>query len=493
MANAPQAVFRCDASPAIGAGHVGRCLALAEELAANGWKVGFVVGPETLGTFPTLADAKFDIGITDTSGDADGEAAFLRDRHPQGADLLVVDHYGLDAPFERRCRPWAQQILVFDDATGRSHDCDILVDAAASGPSGYRGRVPEHAVVLAGPGYALLRRSFTARRAAALARRDGGAVRNILISFGASDPFNATSAALDAIEGVSADVTVALSSRAPHLDAVRACLNRQTRLIVDADLAPLAAEADLAIGAPGSSAFERALLGLPSIMVTLAENQRGIGELLVRAGAAVDAGTPDNGLATRLRHMTERLMGDATMRAGMTQAAQSLVDGQGAIRIAVAATGAVVTPHKAAVRLRLAQADDETWLLVLQQQPQTRRHFRNPAVPSADEHHRWMRRVLHDSCTLLLIVQSGDDRAGMVRLDRDEDLGGAARYAVSIAVSPAFYKRGVASAALSLVRRLMPVAALDADVVPENVASIRLFSSAGFRPIGNDLYRSMPS
>jgi RimJ/RimL family protein N-acetyltransferase len=132
-------------------------------------------------------------------------------------------------------------------------------------------------------------------------------------------------------------------------------------------------------------------------------------------------------------------------------------------------------------------------LLELQQQPQTRRHFRNPAVPSADEHHRWMRRVLHDSCTLLLIVQSGDDRAGMVRLDRDEDLGGAARYAVSIAVSPAFYKRGVASAALSLVRRLMPVAALDADVVPENVASIRLFSSAGFRPIGNDLYRSMPS
>ena len=492
MANAPQAVFRCDASPAIGAGHAARCLAFAEQLVGLGWKVDFAVGPETVETFPALADPGIGIGIV-AAGQAEREPDLLRDHHPQGVDLLVLDHYGRDAAFERRCRPWARQILVFDDATGRSHDCDILVDAAALEPAAYRGHVPEHALVLTGPAYALLRRSFVTRRTAALARRDAGAVRNILISFGASDPFNATSIALDVLKDIPVDVTVALSSRAPHLDVVQARLSKRMRLMVDADLAPLTAEADLAIGAPGSSAFERALLGLPSILVTLADNQRGIARLLVRAGAAIDAGMLDHDLAARLGRLTEMLMRDAAARASMSQAAMSLVDGRGAVRLSLAGAGTVATPDQARVRLRLAEAGDEAWLLELQRQPQTRQYFRNPTVPTADEHRRWLRQVLDDPRRLLLIVEVDATPAGTVRLDRNDDLGEVVRYAISIAIGPAFHNRGVGSAALSLIRRLMPAAALDADVAPENVASMRLFSSKGFQRVGNDLYRSMPS
>ncbi len=202
-----------------------------------------------------------------------------------GADLLVVDHYGRDAVFERACRAWARRILVLDDATGRDHDCDLLLDAAASDPAPYRDRVPAHAQLLLGPAYATLRPAFLARRGEALARRDGRPVRNILVSLGATDPANATCRVLDALEPVlgEAAVTVVLSSRAPHLAEVQRRARGAITLMTDvADMAELMTKADLAIGAAGSSAYERAVLGLPTVMVTLADNQRGICGLFER-------------------------------------------------------------------------------------------------------------------------------------------------------------------------------------------------------------------
>ena len=146
-------------------------------------------------------------------------------------------------------------------------------------PGRYRDHVPAHARILCGPAFATIRRAFLDARGAALARRDGRTVGNILLSFGATDPLNATSRTIDALEDAVGDatVTVVLSSRAPHINDVRRRANGQIRLVTDvADMADLMTQTDLAVGAAGASAFERAMLGLPSIIVTLAENQRGV-------------------------------------------------------------------------------------------------------------------------------------------------------------------------------------------------------------------------
>ena len=194
-----------------------------------------------------------------------------------------------------------------DDATGRRHDCDILVDAAAADRSVYAGAVPAPARLLLGPAYALMRRTFSERREEALRRRDGRAVKNILVSFGATDPWNATSVALSALESTAEDhaITVALSSQAPHLDEVRAKLHGQMQLVLDADMAKLMTEADLAIGAAGASSYERAVLGLPSVIVTLADNQRNLCKSLIRSGAAVDAGALDGDVKMRLASVND--------------------------------------------------------------------------------------------------------------------------------------------------------------------------------------------
>lgn len=310
-----------------------RCLALAEGLGESGWRVRFVVGNETVSTVPVLAASGFDVRVLH---DTNHELEALREVASGRAELLVVDHYQRDATFEHACRTFVQKVLALDDATGRNHDCDILVDAAARSAEVYAGNVPASAHVLAGPAYALLRRSFFAHRDAALARRDGRPVKEILVSCGATDPDNVTAAVLDALNDIADEipVTVVLSSCAPHIDAVRKRLRGKARLLLDAeDMAELMTNADLAIGAAGSTAYERAVLGLPSILVTVAENQREIARLMAAAKAAVDGGTVDRGLSLRLRELTATLLKDGAARKNLAEAACALVDGRGAVRI----------------------------------------------------------------------------------------------------------------------------------------------------------------
>ena len=376
---APLALFRCDASALIGAGHVMRCLALAEWLREAGWRIAFAVGKETVPTVPALAASGFRVCVLN---DEDPEPEALREQASGRADLLVVDHYKRDVAFETSCRSFASKILVLDDATGRNHDCDIVVDAAASNEECYAGQVPAHARVLTGLAYALVRRSFVAHREMSLARRDGRQVQEILVSCGATDPGNATTAALESLDYVAKNISsiVVLSSRAPHVDTVRKQLHGKARLLTDVqDMAELMTNADLAIGASGSTAYERAVVGLPSILVTVADNQRGIARRMTEGEAALDGGALDRGLVTRLRALVNlfypiRIFAGALRRLPVhwwTVEAHCGLPWQYSV---------TRVPKKGKqIRLRLAARHDEGTLLKIQQDPQTRRYFRNPA------------------------------------------------------------------------------------------------------------------
>ena len=469
-----------------------RCLALAEALAECGWRIRFVVGNETVPTVPALAARKFDVRVIHDTKD---EPEVLRGEIAGRAGLLVIDHYQRDATFERACRNVAEKILVLDDATGRNHDCDFLVDAAAMNADVYSEHVPASARVMTGPAYALLRSSFFARRDAALARRDGRPVREILVSCGATDPDNVTGLVLDGLEDFTAEipVKVVLSSRAPHINAVRKRMHGKVRLLVDVvDMAGLMTNADIAIGAAGSTAYERAVLGLPSILVTTAENQREIARLMVDSEAAIDGGAVDSGLSQRLREFTAALLKDDAARRNLATAAATLVDGRGALRIALAMLDDEPAKNGTRVALHLASANDEQWLLKIQQHPQTRHYFRNAAAPTAEEHHSWMQRVLSDPKRLLLVIAANGKPVGSVRLDRLSDEDSSVRYEVSIAIEPECQGAGFGTAALRLVRALMPGAVLDATVFPDNKPSYALFTAAGFAAVSGDVYRSIP-
>ena len=307
-------LLRADASLQIGTGHVMRCLTLAEELRRRGASCRFasrvhgghhndairgrgfevVDLPVTPDAAPTSVVTAHDDWLgSNWRTDARQTAAAWRDT---GADWLVVDHYALEAGWERALRANAPRLLAIDDLADRAHDCDVLLDQNLGRQvADYAGHVGAGCEVLAGPRFALLRPEFAALRASSLQRRREPALDRLLVTMGGVDAANATGAVLDALRGcrlpASLEVIVVMGSRAPALAAVRESAARQpwhTEVRVDvSDMAALMRDSDLVIGAAGSTAWERCCLGLPSIAVALAFNQRAILRALQQAGAAL--------------------------------------------------------------------------------------------------------------------------------------------------------------------------------------------------------------
>lgn len=335
----PKSLFRFDASPAIGGGHAVRSLALAKAMTSAGWDCRLAVSRTTTATIPALADADMPLIPLPDSGFA--EPCTLTAAAPDGVDLLILDHYQCGRSYEERCRGWARHIAVIDDLPSRQHDCDILTDPTLGRETvAYRPLVPSRARILVGSKFAILRPAFAEARQAALERRQRlGPVERILVSFGMADPDNLAGRALIAIaeSGIKAAVDVVLGASAPHRAKVEAAHRAlpgggAIHAYVE-DMAGLMAQADLAIGAAGSSTWERCCLGLPTFMFVLADNQRDIALALERHGAAENLGTPEDSAFERLANRIAALARQADARARMSHAAAAICDGKGAQRL----------------------------------------------------------------------------------------------------------------------------------------------------------------
>jgi UDP-2,4-diacetamido-2,4,6-trideoxy-beta-L-altropyranose hydrolase len=323
-----RAVFRADAAQALGAGHIYRCLALANGLAEAGWTCTFAVGPETRTAAPVLFQS--------------GHQVIPAEALEGSADLLVVDHYGLDHEFENRCRRWAKRILAIDDLADRRHDCDLLVDQTLGrATADYDGLVSAGCVALLGPRYALLRPTFGEARAHALSRRDGG-MRRILISVGGTDPRDMTSRALRAIVGCgfAGNIDVVLGGSSPNRETVAALVSAcegRARLHLDTPhMAALMTEADLAIGACGTSSWERCVLGLPTVGLVTADNQEMISAELSAVGAVMSVGGWNEAFEARIGAAVEHLSNSPEDLRRMSEAAAAVCDGGGVARVIAA-------------------------------------------------------------------------------------------------------------------------------------------------------------
>ena len=296
-----------------------RCLVLADALAAAGWDCAFACNAEAGETVPGVR--RYDLLES-----IDGRW-----------DLAVVDHYGLDAEYEGGLRGKARSILVIDDIHDRRHDCDLLLDQTLGRMADdYAGLLPEGCRMLLGPAHALLRPEFAEHRKRSLARRRG-AVECILLGFGATDPHNLTALAMRELADWGAAINVVLGKGAPHLEQVRALAGGSFTLHVNPPaMAGLMAAADLAIGTPGITSWERCTLGLPAILIAIADNQRQIAAELHKIGAVVDLGGHETLNADEISHTVEALCGDSAALTHMAEAAASVCDGQGTDRVVVA-------------------------------------------------------------------------------------------------------------------------------------------------------------
>lgn len=491
-------LVRVDASRRIGGGHVMRCLTLADELAGHGCAVTFVCAQisevlarrvERSGHRLVRIEPEDELLLETAQWDSAilSDEAQLRDSARTAAaagtvDWIVCDHYRLDRRWLDQAGPGAKR-LVLDDLANRPMACDILVDQTLGrSREDYAPWVSADCTLLAGAQFALLRPEFAASRSAALKRRHkAGKVERVLVSLGATDIDGVTRDAVVSLleAGVDCSIDVVLSSGAPSLESVLTLAEREPRVTVHVDsqnMAGLMASADLAVGAPGTSSWERCCLGLPAVTLQLADNQSLVSRSLAEAGATVAVGR-----AEELGAAVKRLTTDGEVRARMVAAAASIVDGEGARRVADAMLG--TERADSAIRLRLAEPDDSETLWLWRNDPLMRAMAKTQEPIPWPEHATWFERLQAGGNTRIYIAEAGADQAAMVRFDRVEE--GAL---VSINVNPALRGRSIGKAVLASAcqqySERYPVAGFVAEVKIDNAASRRIFEAAGFHSLG---------
>jgi UDP-2,4-diacetamido-2,4,6-trideoxy-beta-L-altropyranose hydrolase len=344
VTSAPRILFFADAGPAVGGGHVMRCLTLARALTERGAECAFVesrAAAAVLGRFGWPPQAVVAMAnADDLAGLVRWGAQFA---HSFAPDVVVVDHYGAGAGEEATLRGPGRRLAVIDDLADRAHDCDLLIDPGfGRRREDYAALAPEPCVTLIGPDYALVRPEFADARPRALSRRARhDQARRALVALGLTDVGGATRRVVEALlphlQEVRLDVV--LGTDAPSLDWISALAGHDRRIhlhINTNEMANLVAEADLAIGAGGSSVWERACLGLPAVTLILADNQADMAHRLAEAGAALALDVRAEGFETALTAAWNQLVDQPQLRWSLTDRASALCDGRGAERAAIA-------------------------------------------------------------------------------------------------------------------------------------------------------------
>lgn len=496
-------VFRVDSSLLIGSGHVMRCLVLAEGLKAKGYDVVFACSPLEGDMRSFINERGFEVVTLrapqtkvmpshgadylswlqkSISEDSKDFLAAVRK-----ADLVITDHYAIGKEWQTTVIQALKCRLFAIDDLARCHQADLILDQTL-------GRLEidykdSKTRVITGSAYALLQASFSSKRELALSRVLINEQPEVLVSMGGVDAPNATLKVLKTLHHqVNANFTVLLSPRAPHFKEVQEWCARHsnvTHLEFVSDMASLMLEHDIAIGAPGTTSWERACLGLPNVIVPLAENQTMICEQLTKHNAAIKVSVGS---------ITERLLCEyqRTLKhwKEFKEANLILCDGRGMRRTVFEIEQLLNSQDTNKFRLEPASQLDIKLVYEWQCHPETRKYALTPDIPCWDTHQTWMSNKLKSASDYFYMVtdKTNSDKVGVVRLDRIT----SGCYLVSIFIDPDCYGRGIALAALEVVDSIHPDITLHATVLKANLASQRLFKKAGYQQVDDETYIRQP-
>jgi UDP-2,4-diacetamido-2,4,6-trideoxy-beta-L-altropyranose hydrolase len=510
-------LIRVDASLFIGSGHVMRCRTFARELQRRGAQVTFLCRRQrghlidllaqefsvlALPELPLAAKQSHDaeplqgrelyaawLGCSQEQ-DCNDCLQALQQAGIDAASWVVVDHYGLDASWQHQLLVGlavdrVPHLLVIDDLADRSHQADLLLDQnffGAQTDTRYAGLVPAVCRQLLGPHYALLGPEYVKLHPLVPPRTE---LRRVLVFFGGVDPGNLTGRALKALmapELAHLAVDVVLGLQSPHRQVVVELVARRPQTTMHdplPSLAGLIARADLAIGAGGATTWERACLGLPSLVVAIAENQLPFARALDQLGqikllSSIGTVTPEQ----IRRSFLEALQYPWPVTSG-----HGLTDGWGAARLATALLG----PQQP-IQLRPAEARDEELLLRWANDPQVRANSFSPELIAPADHQRWFRAGLADANRLLLIAcDAAGCPLGQIRFDHQSDCaeGKPGEAMIGISLDRCARGCGLATELVRLGLHAMeqhwgPGTEAVAEVLAGNAASQATFSRAGF-------------
>lgn len=510
-------LIRCDASLAIGSGHVMRCRNLARALQRRGAEVLFLCR-EQVGDLKSLLVDEFGVLTLHPLPDPKPNLAFRvgRDLYaamlgcPQNQDAddclttlseaeagpfqwLVVDHYGLDQTWEQRmCEGLSTmqgvvpRLLVFDDLADRPHRAEVLVDANRLDPiaiDNYGSLVTSGCRLCLGPAYAPLDPLFAQLHPLAPQRR---ILRRVLVFFGGVDQANYTALALEALchPGLAClAVDVVLGSAAPHSASIQKLAQQRPHTELYQGLPSLAGlmlRADLSIGAAGTASWERTALALPTVVIPVADNQRQGAQTIAEVGAALfvdleEAEDPFHQLIKVLLTLQDR----PELLSQLSDRARALGDGHGLGRLLTSMLGPI-TPR----RLRpTTTADEDLYFRWANDSDVRRQSFSSDPIP-LEQHQSWFRGRMHSPNALLRVLVDGEGLPlGQIRFERSDSNPDLAL--ISFSLDQVIRGQGFASELIErgmvdMKRQWGSAVEAYGEVRADNEASSKAFLRAGF-------------
>jgi UDP-2,4-diacetamido-2,4,6-trideoxy-beta-L-altropyranose hydrolase len=338
-ANGERLLIRADGGPQIGTGHLMRCLALAQQWLVMRGPVTFLLAADVPAFRARLQaeGGQLQLIAAEPGSEADARAT-LAAASALDARWIVCDGYHFGADYQRWLRAGDRKLLFVDDyGHGEPYCADLVLNhnLYADGAS-YARREP-HTELLLGARYTLLRSEFlTAERPDRVAPERA---RRILITLGGADPTNFTATAVSALAGLdpALEALVLVGGSNPHqasIERAAAQLGSRAQILSAVDDMPARmAWAELAVTAGGSTCWELLYMGVPALVVVLADNQIRVAEAVARNGAGLDLGEATSLDSAQLERAVAGLAGDRAARQAMVRSGQSRVDGRGAARV----------------------------------------------------------------------------------------------------------------------------------------------------------------
>ncbi|PCR93911.1 UDP-2,4-diacetamido-2,4,6-trideoxy-beta-L-altropyranose hydrolase [Pseudomonas fluorescens] len=481
-------LIRADASPTIGSGHIARCLTLARVLRAQGSHVAFACRRLPGHRLDALQGEGFEtFALPDRYTDEDPEQA-IESMLPWQADIdalatqlegqaefdwVIADHYGLDHHWQTAARRFAPRIAAVDDLATRRYSVDLLLNQNLSGLSeNYQPLLPAGCRTLLGPRFAMLREEFSGPviEIKPVARR-------VLVNFGGFDAARQTHHAMLALadfSGLEVDFVAGADNPAwAEMQALAASRPNWRLHSFVSDFHRRMTEADLFIGAGGGTSWERAAMGLPTICIAVSNNQQANGEVMAAAGAHVFMGAREQVSVEQLRDAVGFVVGNFYLRQSLAERSRQLVDGRGALRVAAALAGAVLS-------LRGATLDDAQVLFDGRNADAVQRWSVKSGAIEWSQHLNWLSASLRNPQRLLLIAEADDGPVGVLRYDLRGFEAEVSLYLLEgrfgLGWGRALLTRGEAF----VTAHWPQLTAISAQVLPANRASLNVFRDAGF-------------
>ncbi len=428
--NKPLCVFRVDSSLQIGTGHVVRTLVLAEVLRKKGCSILFITRVDEGNVVSMIREEGYPVEQLPSASPFNEEDDFIEtqkiiSKQSQKPDWVIVDHYGISITWEKKTRDFSSNILVMDDLENRQHDCDVLLDPNLKKDFhlAYTSLIPARCHKLIGPTFALLKKEFKEERQKLKKNFEG--IKNVLVFFGGIDKNFDAKNAIIALKDLSyLNINIVIGKSNPHLEEIKNYQKIAPHIKIHFNppsLSKLMAAADIYVGGGGSVTWERCCLGLPSIVIAVATNQKATAELMAAKEYIYYLGSAESVSSFKIRKTFDDLVMNPQKCESLSIRSSELVDGDGAERVAC-----IVVP--ALIEFRRVELKDCQDVYDWRNSPEVRDNSFNSEKTDYEDHRVWFEKSLLNEKRIILIAQINGKPVGILRYDLEPDFAFTALY-----------------------------------------------------------------